>query len=208
MPVAMLAGPIKAWWDDEWNTPEHWNYALWRVRVCQELENAYYLVYRPHEAFKGTWDERGQSINDFVLRTCDVVINMTPPGVPSQGTHGEVLYAANFGKTIVDAPAPANPDLYDEALIKLMAELTALGIHNTKPVEQQNVIASLALQEDTHDREKLIASFVQRFYGYAFRFHYMAYDHTLAVFDTEDVDDGPPYEDVLKIEVLDKTAFV
>lgn len=200
MPVVMLAGPIKAWWDDEWNTPEHWKYALWRERVNTELVKSYFLVYRPHEAFQGTWDERGQSINDYVLRICDVVINMTPPGVPSMGTDGEVLYARNFSKAIIDAPPPEKLTDWPQALIEMNQKLTALGLSNKPPIEQVVVKDSLAVVGDLD--HTLIKNWIDSHWGEHFRFHYLAFDGTIAIFDTYKPEDAPSFDAMHKIEIL------
>lgn len=110
--VIAVLGPIKHWWDENWMTPEHVAYENWRTIAEDALVEAGYLVYRPHGAFRGTWDERGQSANDFVIQSlADAVVVLTPPGVPSVGTDHEVGVATRFGVPIVEAH-PAN--YYDE----------------------------------------------------------------------------------------------
>lgn len=203
MAIIMLAGPIKAWWDEEWNTPAHWHYALWRERVNTELVKSYHLVYRPHEAFQGSWDERAQSINDFVLRTADVIFNLTPPGVPSDGTNGEVLYAANFGKTIIDLPPPERVEDFERALIEMNVKLTELGL-STTGVEQEHVIASLNPEGMTAIE---IANWLAEYTHYVKRFHYFDKFGTLRCLDTPfRADVMAQNDEVLKIEVLDKLA--
>lgn len=107
--IVALVGPIE-WW---WNTPEDparfhsmpaVHYRDWRERLSRYLVDQGYLVFRPHEAFKGTWDERAQIFNDEIIKIADVVINMRPPGVPGKGTDHELALARDLGKTIVNAP--------------------------------------------------------------------------------------------------------
>lgn len=201
MAIIMLAGPIKAWWDENWNTPEHWHYALWRERVGTEMVKSYHLVYRPHEAFQGSWDERAQSINDFILRTADVIFNLTPPGVLSEGTDGEVLYARNFGKTIIDAPPPERVEDFERALIELNMKLTELGL-STTGVKQVGIVDSLDVSNIPPERYDVVRAWVELNRGEWLRYHYTAYDHTIAVFDTQNPEDAPSLDAVLKIEVL------
>jgi hypothetical protein len=196
--IIMLAGPIKAWWDDNWNTPEHWFYALWRERVNTELVKSYYLVYRPHEAFQGSWDERAQSINDFVLRTCDVVLNLTPPGVPSLGTDGEVLYAENFGKTIIDVPPPASVDDFERALIEMNQKLTDMEF-NIKSVDQRPILASLAVQDvDVETLQKFMWNWAEK----EKRFHYYDKENHIDIVEGKYLPGGIVSEDLVKVEVL------
>ena len=201
MAIIMLAGPIKAWWDDEWNTHAHWHYALWRERVSAELVKSYHLVYRPHEAFQGSWDERAQSINDFVLRTSDAIINLTPPGVLSEGTDGEVLYAANYGKTIIDLAPPKRVEDFERALIEMNMKLTELGL-TTEGVKQVGVVASLSTEGLDLDS---VAGWIRQVSAASytwFRFHYEAYDGTIAILDTQNRNDAPSLSRVRKIELL------
>jgi hypothetical protein len=133
--IVMLAGPIKNWWGKNWNTPQHEAYANWRRRLSERLVDAGYLVYRPHEAFKGMWDERAQSVNDMALSIADVVVNLTPPGVVSEGTDGEVLFARNRGVMIHAAPPATDLFAGAEAVVD---ELDALGLK--RPALMQNTL--------------------------------------------------------------------
>lgn len=140
--IIMEAGPIKHWWDANWDTPEHWAYDAWREAVSAGLVDASFLVYRPHHAFKGTWTERAQAVNDAALRVSDAVVNLTPDGVPSLGTDGEVLYAANFGGIIVPAPPVAD---HEQGVAELIAKLKALDIAS-EVVPQEIVTDSLMIE--------------------------------------------------------------
>jgi hypothetical protein len=86
----VVVGPIDHWWNENWGTFEHEVYATWRDGVCKQLVEAGHLVYRPHEAFKGAWDERGQAVNDVAIDSADVMVNLRPDGVPAYGTQAEV----------------------------------------------------------------------------------------------------------------------
>ena len=195
--IAMLAGPIKAWWDENWNTTEHWRYALWRERVNTELVKSYWLVYRPHEAFQGTWDERAQSINDFVLRTADVIINLTPPGVPSMGTDGEVLYAKNFDKPIIEVPAPERIEDFERALIELNQKLTDLG-YGAEVIEQRKILDSLDVGASLSE----IGMFSDKWRGHEKRFHYLDRNNHIRIIEGFEIPDELYASDLLKIEVL------
>ena len=99
-----LAGPIDFWWHENWDTPAHLAYKHWRHKVNHLLVEAGHCVYRPHEAIKGAWDESMQEINNAALRTCDIVIYLTPPEVPAYGTAAEIEYARILGKQVFWAP--------------------------------------------------------------------------------------------------------
>jgi len=86
----VIIGPIKHWWDENWDTQEHWLYEADRNLLSKVLVNRGYLVYRPHEAFKGPWVEAAQAVNDVAIRRADLVINITPYGIPSEGTDEEM----------------------------------------------------------------------------------------------------------------------
>lgn len=103
--VVFLAGPIEWWWQEgRFDTPEAEEYRQWRDALCDALVSEGFLVFRPFEGFKGSWNERMQSVNDYVLARCDVVIDMTPPGVVALGTQHEVALAKSMGIPILAAP--------------------------------------------------------------------------------------------------------
>jgi hypothetical protein len=192
--IIMLAGPIKHWWDENWDTPEHWHYVAWRDQVGEALVKSGYLVYRPHEAFKGAWDERAQSVNDMVLRISDVILNLTPPGVPSLGTDGEVKYAANYGKLIIPAPPTANFDQGIEDLLSLLA-----NIEKDVATTQEEVVATLALPGN----EWMLKAFLDHFKDKTLRFHFLSVDGGVSVQDTKPGSAVPCKEkNILKIEAL------
>lgn len=125
--IIMLAGPIKHWWDENWGTTEHRKYAEWRSEVSRVLVNAEHLVYRPHEAFKGPWNENAQAVNDMAIRIADVIVNLTPPGVPSVGTDQELIEAARYSRVVIDAPPPLNwSHDVDRCIGQLIRKLKAL----------------------------------------------------------------------------------
>lgn len=105
-PVVILCGPIAHWWDDNWETPEHLHYNDWRDRVSARLVKEGYLVYHPHNAFKGAWNNRMQKINSQVIELSDVVINLNP-GVPSDGTDEEMVQCSTINKPVIYAPPPS-----------------------------------------------------------------------------------------------------
>lgn len=215
--IIMLAGPIKHWWDENWDTPQHWQYADWRDRVSSSLVDNGYLVYRPHEAFKGRWDERAQSVNDLILRTADVILNMTPEGVPSLGTDGEIMYAQNHANALI-VPAPPTED-FDTGITDLISRLANLDIHR-KLVDQEVVLESVATRPG---QEWKVQAVVKHFMGHVFRVHHFSGQgqvqatdaHSLRVHSArKHAHVGPlqgtvftlPKPDILKLEVLDRHA--
>lgn len=106
--IIMLVGPIDYWWNENWGTFNHRVYQSWRDLVSRQLVEAGHLVYRPHEAFKGAWDERAQDVNRAALQRSDVVINLNP-GVPAYGTAEELefvhgLNAHGYKIQVLNAP--------------------------------------------------------------------------------------------------------
>ena len=104
-----LAGPIEYWWD----TPEDPHrfhshaarvYRQHRDELRDHLVSEGYLVYSPHTAFKGDWNEKMQPVNDYVLGLCDIVVDMSPPGIPGKGTEHELALAKSLGKEIWTIP--------------------------------------------------------------------------------------------------------
>lgn len=101
--IIMLVGPIDYWWNENWNSPKHEAYMAWRNELNKALVEAGHLVYRPHEAFKGAWNELAQIVNNAAIASADVLIDMNP-GVPAYGTEAELTLARNMRKDIRLAP--------------------------------------------------------------------------------------------------------
>ena len=105
--IVMLAGPIKHWWS-EYGSDAHLDYLAWRDYLDAALVEAGHLVYRPHKAFKGPWDENAQAVNEMAVRLVDVMFDLRPEGVPSAGTAMEVIHAVQFDTRVVEAPPPGD----------------------------------------------------------------------------------------------------
>jgi hypothetical protein len=106
---AGLFGPIEHWWDTpaDPNRFLRWDavkYRKHRIDLQNFLVEHGILVYSPHNAFKGPWDERMQEINDWVVRHVDVLINMQPPGIPIRGTAVEIALGRALLKPIFNCP--------------------------------------------------------------------------------------------------------
>lgn len=97
-----------------WGSPEHQEYVAYRNHVRKLLIDAGYLTYAPHEAFKGTWDERAQAVNDAGIAAADLMLNLSPLYIPTEGTDDEVAYAGRVGTPAIHIPPG---DLSDEALL-------------------------------------------------------------------------------------------
>jgi hypothetical protein len=95
--IIFLAGAVAHWWYDRWDTPEHWEYLQWRKDVEVALVSAGYLVYKHYDAFKGTWTDRAQKINEFALLNSDLMLIMTGEDIPSAGTDGEISFCLEHG---------------------------------------------------------------------------------------------------------------
>jgi hypothetical protein len=106
--IVALIGPIEYWWntDDDpqrFNSLTAVNYREHRDDLGKYLVAMGCLVYRPHEAFKGEWDDRAQVLNDVMVQIADVVVCMRPYGIPGKGTDHELELAEKSGKPIVYA---------------------------------------------------------------------------------------------------------
>jgi hypothetical protein len=120
----VLAGPIRVWWS-EWGSERHATYTLWRDAARVTLVHAGFLVYNPHRAWQGAWHEDAQQVNDAAIAIADVVVVLTPPEVPADGTEAEMRVAAEHGVPVVLAPPGGEADL-----VAMLA-----SIHScTKPV--------------------------------------------------------------------------
>lgn len=190
--MVFLAGPIKHWWDENWETPEHWHYDDWREALSAGLVAARgYLVYRPHHAQKGDWTERAQVVNDAALAASDIIIDMTPPGIPSEGTVSEIKQASSHGTIIVQAPPPESNEDFDGAIRFLLGQLEALGAHRDM-VDQEEVLECIGWQPG---REWMVRALAQHYEGCIFRIHYQEDDGSTIV------------EDVTEMKVVDRTTL-
>lgn len=112
-----------------WNSIEHRTYVAWRDAVRAALIDAGYLTYAPWMAFKGTWNEEAQLVNDAALIVSDAFVVLSPKYAITEGTDVEREYAAELGIPVIEAPAPARDEaqLFRPAIEGLLAELAALG---------------------------------------------------------------------------------
>jgi hypothetical protein len=165
----LQAGPIKWWWDENWDTTAHWHYDAWREAMSDALVAAGdFLVYRPHHAFKGAWTEEAQTVNDAALRMCHVIINMTPSGVLSEGTDSEILQASSYGALVVKAPPPLLQHDFGLALRSLIARLRELKVERPE-LEQLKVIDAVGYQPR---RELMIKGLIEEYQGNVIRVHF------------------------------------
>jgi hypothetical protein len=103
--LIVIAGAIKYWWDENWDLPEHWEYVKWRNEVSDALVKAGYLIYRPHEAFKGTWNQKAQAVNDMAISSADLLLVLSAENIPSDGTDDEISYAERVGVPWLRTPS-------------------------------------------------------------------------------------------------------
>lgn len=124
--IVVIGGPIKHWWDENWMSPEHLRYDEWRTKVEEAMIAAGFLVYKPYTAFKGTWSEEAQRINNAVISIADVLLVLTPEGVPSEGTDEEIEHAELIG-TKIGYVAPPLPTRDSSTLDRLTAHMMVLA---------------------------------------------------------------------------------
>ena len=118
--MVVLVGPIKVWWS-EWDSPRHRLYNEWRDAVEVALVEAGYLVYMPFRAIRGSWDPRAQVANNAAIAAYDMVVDLTPQGVPANGTLDEVRYAVWHGVPVLKVPPGDGPDL--EHLLRFLKRI-------------------------------------------------------------------------------------
>jgi len=111
---------------DLWGGPEHKEYVAYRDRARALLIDAGYLTYAPHEAFKGTWDERAQAVNDAGISAADLMVNLSPLFIPTEGTDAEIAYAKRVGTPAVRIPP--QPSLPDDAFLLTVKQSIRNGI--------------------------------------------------------------------------------
>ncbi len=99
-----LAGPVDYWWNENWESPQHIQYMKWRDYISKLMVEAGHLVYHPHRAWKGAWDESAQAVNDAALDVCDEFVYLTPLDVPAYGTMAEKIKFQSSGKPCHHAP--------------------------------------------------------------------------------------------------------
>lgn len=110
--VVFLAGPIKHWWSlPDWDEELPARYFEWRDAVEVAFIEAGFLVYMPHSAFRGSWWEAAQEINDFAISRSDILVYLTPDGVPADGTEHEVATAERFDRPTMHLPPGSVEDL-------------------------------------------------------------------------------------------------
>lgn len=107
VPIIFLAGPVKFWWTC-FGSDEHRSYVLYRDWVRKTLIDANYLTYASWDAIKGTWDKRAQAINDMAISVSDLLIVLTPEGIPADGTEDEAEYAKRLGVPVLYLPPSAD----------------------------------------------------------------------------------------------------
>ena len=107
-----LAGPIEYWWGDDTDPHRFGSYEAARYRQHRDavrdfFVERHFLVYSPHNAFKGDWNEKMQPVNDYVLGLCDIVVNLKPkhiPGLVAHGTDHEWELARKLDKVLIELP--------------------------------------------------------------------------------------------------------
>lgn len=115
--MVMLAGPIKHWWSPgQWGTPEHERYVSWRDAVLALIIREGHLVYCAHTAWRGAWTETAQQVNDAAVMCSHVLVDLTPPGTPAEGTAAEVGLARTSNTQVIGCPPGQSGDLEALAL--------------------------------------------------------------------------------------------
>ena len=103
--MAVLAGPIAHWWKPGlWDSAAHKEYTKWRDAVEYAFISRGWLVYSPHKAWRGSWHEDAQHINDTAIMMCDMLVVLTPPGVEAIGTEKVTDLAKRLNKLVFHCP--------------------------------------------------------------------------------------------------------
>ena len=116
--AVFLCGPIEWWWNTEDDPNRFQSYEAMRYREHRDavrdfFVQRHFLVYSPHSAFKGDWNEKMQPVNDYVLGLCDIVVNLKPKhidGIVAKGTDHEWELARKLGKVRIELP-PLTADM-------------------------------------------------------------------------------------------------
>jgi hypothetical protein len=124
----MLIGPVKHWWSD-WGSPAHGEYVAHREHVRALLIEHGYLVYTAWDAIKGSWDERAQPINNMAIRVANLIIDLTPRGVPAAGTERERELARKLHGEHRIRSLP--PGVSDETILANVRVIVGRGIPYT-----------------------------------------------------------------------------
>lgn len=70
-----LAGPIRHWWaEGQWGSTRHGIYVAFRDMVHGDLSEEF-LVYAPHRAWRGPWNEVAQRVNDSAVQSCHALVD-------------------------------------------------------------------------------------------------------------------------------------
>ena len=120
--VVTLIGPIKVWWG-EWGSPRHQYYTKWRDAMRVGLVRLGCAVYSPHRAIQGRWNEKLQRINDAALLASDLVLDLTPPHCPANGTDQERKLAQAHNIPLLPAPPGGDEEMRAYlAIVKVIME--------------------------------------------------------------------------------------
>jgi len=102
--LIFLGGGIAYWWGVRFGSPEHQDYVQWRNDVRATLIEHDYLIYAPHEAFKGTWTKKAQIVNDAAISISNLVLIISPLKAIGEGTEEEIEFANRAGVPVDFAP--------------------------------------------------------------------------------------------------------
>lgn len=128
-PCVMPIGPVAYWWDTDtykhWELPEHWRYVKYREMLNDALIEHGFLVYRHWEAFKGTWNDEFQDVNNIMLERAWAVVDITPTFAWSEGRDREISHLEEIGEMdkLVVAPMPKTEEEFSWKIKEILEEL-------------------------------------------------------------------------------------
>lgn len=129
-----LAGPIRHWWfPGMWNTSDHQKYTLIRD-YAHDVFSEDFLVYAPHRAWRGPWNEVAQEVNDLAVRKCHVFVYLTGHGIVATGTDAELRLAQKEKKTIHEILFSTTNVDYTMQRIRKVHELILKEFPDGRPV--------------------------------------------------------------------------
>lgn len=88
-----------------WDSPLHQRYLAYRRDLLAALvDSQRYATYAPHNAIKGRWTDKFQTINDGAIMASDLMIVMSPKDIVTEGTDAEIIYAGDVGTPVLWVP--------------------------------------------------------------------------------------------------------
>lgn len=128
-----LAGPIRHWWSlpDVSGKDQYFNHR----EIAHQVLSEDFLVYSPHRAWRGPWNEVAQQVNDHALGLCHAFVYLHVPGIVASGTEAECALANELGIPVLKISTGA----FWTSLNVTMNRLHQINKDRIKNEQNQNV---------------------------------------------------------------------